>query len=153
MRNKGYYLVMAFTMVDFIALVWMMASPNTITFFAGATMGILFMALGIMTLYLVSSRSDIGWPFSIFFFSMNILNALYSFFFSASAALVLYSVSSMAGLLLSVYNVDSSVRNRIHRVQSSVEDMRRSVRGRVKSLKATKLRRAAGRNPLKVSRS
>ena len=110
MEKGNYYLILFLTLVNFLALIGMLSGVAVGTFLAEIFIGLAFIILAAITLYLITAKADLAWPFSIFFFSLNLMNAVYMFFFTRSTLLVIYAVSSVIGFIISVYNVDTKVR-------------------------------------------
>lgn len=112
MIKKGYYFVLFFTIVNLLALMGLLSGLAMGTYLAEVFVLLAFLALSAIALYLISTRNKVAWPFSIFFFSLNLMNAVYMFFYNLSVLLIIYAASSLFGFIISIYRIDMNPKRR-----------------------------------------
>lgn len=117
MAQKGYYSILFFIIVNFLALLGMLSEIKFSTYVIQVFVIFAFLFLALMLLYFISRKARFAWPFSIFFFSLNLMNAVYMFFYSRSTLLVIYALSSLIAFILSVYNTDLNTKKEFDKIK------------------------------------
>ena len=117
MIKKAYYGILAFIIINFVTLIAMIPKVDINPFIMEVFVILLFMVMAAVLLYMTGTGRKFGWAFSTFFFSLNLMNAVYIFFFlKTSSLIVVYAASSLAGFILSVYKTDRATQKNVLKV-------------------------------------
>lgn len=117
MMIKGYYTLLFFVIINFLALLGLLSSFGFSVYVTQIVALFVFLILAVLMIFLFSKRISLGWPFSIFYFSLNLMNAVYIFFFTKQALLVIYALSSVLGLILSIFFTDKRVKKDFSKIK------------------------------------
>jgi hypothetical protein len=110
---RNYNTIMFFLVAGLISLFFVIKTLNSSIFITQLIFFVILLIFSSITLFSISKNYTTGWPFSVFLFSLHLMNAVYLFFFKLNLSLVIYSVIVLLGFIISVYVIDEKARKRI----------------------------------------
>ncbi|MGM5484937.1 MAG: hypothetical protein ACQEP1_03640 [Nanobdellota archaeon] len=111
MNQKSYFSVLFVMIIAFLSLMGMLSGFSEVAFLREVLITLAFIIMAVISLYLITMGMKLAWSFTLFFFTLNLINAVYIYLFSNSILLVLYTLAVAVGLVISVNRLASAKKS------------------------------------------